>query len=43
MLYSYSQCIEMFGTDRKLKQALERKKIFKIENVFIQVQNILQN
>lgn len=31
MLYSYAQCVELFGTDRKLKQALQHKKIFKIE------------
>lgn len=31
MLYSYTQCIEMFGTDRKLKQALKQKQIYKIE------------
>lgn len=31
MLYSYSQCIEMFGTDRKIKQAIDDKQIFKIE------------
>lgn len=31
MLYSYSQCIEMFGTDRKIKQAIHNEQIFKIE------------
>lgn len=31
MLYSYKQCIEMFGSDRKLKYALENKEIYKIE------------
>lgn len=31
MLYSYSECIAMFGSDSKLKQALNNKKIFKIE------------
>ena len=31
MLYSYSQCIEMFGTDRKIKQAIDKEQIFKIE------------
>lgn len=31
MLYSYSQCIEMFGTDRKIKKAIYNEQIFKIE------------
>lgn len=31
MLYSYAQCIRMYGTDRKLKQALMKGKLFKIE------------
>lgn len=31
MLYSYAQCVELFGTDRKLKQALQHKQIYKIE------------
>lgn len=31
MLYSYEQIIKMFGSDRKLKQALKEKKVFKIE------------
>lgn len=31
MLYNYYQCIEIFGTDRKLKQALKDKRIYKIE------------
>ena len=31
MLYSYSRCIEMFGTDRKIKQAIDNGQIFKIE------------
>lgn len=31
MLYSYSQCIDMLGSDRKLKYALEHKQIYKIE------------
>lgn len=31
MLYSYAQCIHMYGTDRKLKQALENEEVFKIE------------
>lgn len=31
MLYSYEQSIEMFGSDRKLKQALKEKRFFKIE------------
>ena len=31
MLYNDYQCIEIFGTDRKLKQALKDKRIYKIE------------
>ena len=31
MLYSYSQWIEMFGTDRKIKQVIDNEQIFKIE------------
>ena len=31
MLYSYAQCIKMFGTDKKLKKALKQKQIYKIE------------
>lgn len=31
MLYTYSQIIELFGTDRKLKHALANEQIFKIE------------
>ena len=30
MLYSYSQCIEMFGTDRKIKQAIDNEQIFNL-------------
>lgn len=31
MLYSYSQCIEMLGTDRKIKKAIHNGQLFKIE------------
>lgn len=31
VLYSYAKCVELFGTDRKLKQALQHKQIYKIE------------
>jgi hypothetical protein len=31
MLYNYSQIIDLFGTDRKLKQALTNEQIYKIE------------
>ena len=31
MLFSYYQCIEIFGTDRKLKKALDNEQMFKIE------------
>lgn len=31
MLYSYSQCIKMFGSDRKLNYALKDKQIYKME------------
>lgn len=31
MLYSYAQCIELFGTDRKIKQAIDNEQIYKIE------------
>lgn len=31
MLYSYAQGVEIFGTDRKLKLALQHKHIYKIK------------
>lgn len=31
MLYSYNQSLTLFGSDRKLKQAIDKEKFFKLE------------
>lgn len=31
MLYSYNECLNKYGSDRKIKEALQTKKIFKLE------------